>query len=953
MSESALLQDLAQRVLDGIEIDWAGELDRRPEQHETLERLRLVDQVARTHRWSTLVTTTAGDAAALGPTELPAAALASWGHLFMLEKIGEGGFGEVFRAYDPRLQVEVALKLFRPQHRASAETVLAEARALARMGHLNVLLVHGADERDGRVGMWTQLLRGRTLEQLVTQQGPFSAREATLIGIDLCSALAAVHSTGFVHGDVKTSNVMREQGGRIVLMDFGTVLQAAPPEDGEARGERAGTPIAMAPEQLRGQPPSRAGDLYALGVLLYRLVTSRYPVEAGSLEELRHRHSQNASVPLRDRRPDLPPRFVQIVERAMAASATDRFPSAGEMERALADSLTSAAEGSAPVPIDSEPAPAPRVRPPGPTTRDPGPRESIAPRRRSRWLGAAAVLAFIVGAVGYGPRLLRHPDPEAAPFRFSIAIPRGCRFSGYANSAVAPDGRSVVYAAEDSSGVSRLWLRRFDELEARPLPGTDRAFYPFWSPDSRQVGFFTRGFLKKSSVEGGRTETLCAAPAGRGGSWSRRDLILFAPNVEGPLFQIPATGGQAVQTTSIDSTAGEIAHRWPAWMPDGEHFVYLSLPPSSGRFHLYAGSIDSDRRFDLGTTSSGVTLAREALIYLDDQTLVARPFDESRLRFTGDATAIGDAKRFGGSLGEPHASVSRNGVLVFQNWTSRVNELTWVDRRGSNRTRLASGPFFDPRLSPDGTRIAIERTEGGTNSDVWVMDVATGSLERFTSGPGLDRFPQWSPDGTSIAFASNRGGRYELFERSVQSPVREVRLKTTPEALLKWPTDRSPHGILYTVHASRTGYDVWLRTPGGQCTGLETGSWNEINATLSPDGKRVAFESDESGNPEIYCRQLAGGTVYRLSRVGGTNARWRADGLELFYRTPAGVFYSVSMPPSGGTPRERALFRLADVSSYDVDRTGRRFICCVEGVQSVPSELTVTMNWARWLLAGR
>ena len=934
------LLELAQRVLDGQPIDWEAELGRDPGHASELKLLAFVADVAQAHRVATRIIedATLEPPAGGAETAREAAIPGTWGSLRIVGRIGGGEFGQVYRAHDPRLQIDVALKLFRASAPARRDSLLAEARRLARIQHPNVLAVYGADQHDGVVGMWTPLIDGQTLEAILARQGPFSPHEATLIAIDVCRALAAVHALDLVHGDVKPANVMREKGGRVVLMDFGASLPAAPADAFTTPGGAIGTPILLAPEVLRGGPATRQSDLYALGVLLYRLVSGRYPIEASSLDELRQAHEQLKTVPLRDRRADVSQDFVDIVDRALAANPAGRFASAGDMERALLRSLTREASADAAGATAGGDAVA-RSRPDG--RRNAGRVLAVA-----LVAVAAVAVAWLLGTSGAGR--------GEAPVRFTLQLPQGMRFSGYANAALAPDGRNVVYAAQDSSGVSRLWLRALDALDARALPGSEGAYYPFWSPDSRRVGYFARGTLWTTTLDGGRATALCAARAGRGASWSRDGRILFAPNTEGPLYVVRASGGEAVQATTIDSTSGEIAHRWPAWMPDGQHFIYLVLPPTEGRFRLYASAWNSDRRLALGTVSSAATYASGALVYLDDQTLVARPFDAHRLRFTGEPVAITDAKRFAGSLGEPHACASETGVLAYQNLTSRTETLLWRRLDGAAPARLASGPYFDPRISPDGRTIAVERAESGTSSDVWLLDGSTGSASRLTTSAGANRFPHWSPDGSEIVFASNRSGRYELMLRRVGGGSAESTLSTPPRALLKWPTDWAGRegAIVYSAFDSRSGYDIWLRARDGRCERLLEAHINESGARLDPRGGWFAYESDESGAGEVYCRRLRGGPSYRLSHGGGAGPCWLPDGSGLLYRTSAGAVRRVNLPPSDA-PVTRTLFSEPGLTSFDVDPAGRRILCAVESASSVPAQMTVILNWPAWMRTNR
>jgi len=385
--KSQVLKRLIEAITDGAEIDWELEIDNNSELGGKLRSLRAIDAIARVYRESAPVTS----------GELPASSISRWGPLELREKIGEGAFGEVHRAWDPTLQREVALKLLRAERSESeADTTrfIDEARKLARVRHPNVLVVYGADRHQGRVGLWTELLEGKTLEDCLRSDGPFAAHEASAIGLDLCHALAAVHNAGLVHRDVKPVNVIRERGGRTVLLDFSVAAFRIGQEPATGRTSLSGTPLCMAPELFRGEEASRASDIYSLGVLLYRLVSRRFPVEARSIEELRERHSRGDSVPLLDARPDLPVAFVQVVETALRATPRERYASAGELERALAASLGR--------PVEPEPSP------PRPWWR----------QRPLLWAAASMTLA-VVGAIALWNLLLGPLEVEASLFRMS------------------------------------------------------------------------------------------------------------------------------------------------------------------------------------------------------------------------------------------------------------------------------------------------------------------------------------------------------------------------------------------------------------------------------------------------------------------------------------------------------------------------------------------------------
>jgi Tol biopolymer transport system component len=910
------LDRVVDAISDGEPVEWDAERAGPGVDAETLEALRLIEGVARAHR---------GGSAAPPPEPEPDDAR-TWGNLVLRERIGAGAHGEVYRAFDPGLRREVALKLWHPTQRPRRiEELLREGRALAHVRHPNVLLVHGADVHDGRVGMWTELVDGATLEHLLAHFGPCTWREAALLGIDLCRALAAVHATGVVHCDVKGSNVMRERGGRVVLMDFGSAGIVRPGEDGEADSVE-GTPLAMAPEVLSGESATPSSDLYGLGVVLFRQITSRFPVEAGSLAELRERHAQSPAPSLRALRAEVPLAFAEVVDRALERDPGRRPASAIEMERMFAQALSS---DWAP---NIGPAPAGRT-----------PRAAML-RRAITWSAVAAALVLVFAGV---TRLRRAPEPTTGrPLQFKLQLPAGEYLPQYANVAVAPDGERVAFASVDTSGRRAVWVRRFDALESTRIPGTEGARFPFWSADSRDIAFFSNGDLKRVSAAGGPVRIVCRAEMGRGGSWSRLGTILFASSTQGPLYRVPADGGTPIPATTLDSANAEVSHRWPYFLPDGDHFLYVKSPAVDGTYSLFVGSLRSDRRAYVGEAESGAEYGAGLLVYVLHRTLEARPFDLHTLRWSGQPVPISNVPGIGGSLAEPHASVSQNGMLVYSFSAAREGRLRWFDTRTGNATPLASGPYFDPALSPDGTRVAAERIESTGHSNIWMLDAQNGRAERWTDDGALNRHPHWSPAGDSIVFASNRSGSYELFARSSRGSLAERRVYSPAGALLMWVNDWHRGGLMtFDRYDPGTGYDVFeLRS--GTAVPIAHGTGSELHGVISPDARWLAFESDVSGSSRIYLVDRRTSERFVLPGDGGLEPRWaRATG-RLYYHAVTGRFFEVT--PLAGRPPDtwptRALFRSGILAGYDIDAYGRRVLCSVLAETDRPDEIGVLAN---------
>ena len=927
------LERFVEAISEGERVEWEKEAARRELDPKTLEALRLIDIVSRLHR-------SGGErerAEKPAPDEER-----TWGNLRIRGPLGAGEYGEVYRAFDPGLRQEVALKLWDASAQPrTIEWVLEEARVLARVRHPNVLLVLGADVHDGRAGMWTELLEGATFEQLLAGLGPAHWREIAGYGIDLCRALAAVHAVGLVHRDVKAANVMRERGGRIVLMDFGSageVGEGTSPEGRPSPGRFEGTPLAMAPEVLRKQRATPASDLFGLGVLLFRLVAGRYPVHATTLEELLEAHERGPLPSLRSVRPGVPDEFADVVARALERDPSRRFASAVEMERALASALTSAwlapsAATAASPPVASPPV-APSAREEG---RKPGSRVFL-------WAAAAVVVA---GALA-GPMWVRRPaaDRDALPMQFTLDLPVGEHLAMFANLTVSPDGGKVAFASVDSSGTSALWVRRFDSLTSTRLPGTEGASYPFWSPDGGQLAFYARGRLKRIGLDGDSVHVICEAEAGRGGSWGPDGTVLLAPSLVGPLLRVRSSGGVPVPATTLDSAVSETSHRWPWFLPDGEHFLYVTTPERDGTYSLFVGSLRSERRVYVGPVGSGAVYSSGLLIYRVNEGLEARPFDLGTLRWSGDPRPLSATPGYGGSVAEPHASVSRNGTLVYVLDSVREGRLTWIDTATGGETVVARGPYFDPAVSPDGRRIAVEHAEGSGRSNIWMVDMSSGVAERWTDLPGMNWKPVWSPSGDSLLYSSNRSGTDALYARRTDGSLGEQTLVPPGEQPMMWATSWPDHGpVTVTRFDKGTGWNLYALR-GRALVPLVSTAAAESRCAVSPDGHWLAYDTNRSGQTRIQVEDLGTHEQFELPTPGGMDPRWARAAGQLFFHTAANDFFEVT-PLPGRRPTEwplRRLFRTGVADGYDVSADGKRLLCCLKSYAGRPEEVGVLVN---------
>ena len=877
--DDAWLIALGAAVSDGRSIDWS-EIDSRPatpEQRRLIAQLRQVATIVDAHR-------SAAPAEEPHPEPADSASASQWRHLVLFDRIGSGAFGTVYRAWDSLVDREVAVKLL-PKARPGGGASLDEARNLARVRHSNVVVVHGADEDETRAGIWMEYIEGQTLAEIVYERGPMSAREVAGIGLDLCSALSAIHAAGLIHRDIKAHNVMREVGGRIVLMDFSGAhaLQAQ-----SIGGVLSGTPLYMAPELLGGREATPATDVYSLGVLLFFLLSGTLPVRGATLDDVRKAHAQGTRTRLRDARPDVPDRLVQVVERAIDPDPSGRYRTAGELEHAIA--AASGAHAAAAI------VPTPPVRPP----------------RRGRWLGGAAALALGALLVTAWLKWPAGDPPPPVAARFTIGPPH---LTG-SWPRLSPDGRHLAFGSF-YEGRNRFWVRRLDRADGRILEDTTANDSPFWSPDGRTLAYFADEKLYTIDVEGGSPRVLAEAPSPRGGDWSGSTMIFARRD---GIYRLDAGGGTAERLTGVDEANGDLQHSWPEFLPDGRRFLYVVRSNRAERAGLYLGSIDGGDARRLGPASSRAVIAGGRLFQVSNGSLVAYAVDEITAAVEREPTIIAERVKYHPE-GDAAFDVSQSGVLVYSLSPGEiVTRLVLTDRRGRDIQTLDTGVIRHPRFSPDGRRIAAEKMdpEDG-NFDLWVYEVGREGSLRLTRTADPDVSPAWSPDGRRVAFSSKRGSVFDVYAKTVDGTDDERVLLTAPGD--KLVEDWSPDGRFLTAALLRTG--LWLLPLGaeGQPRLIRRGEGSDNwQSSFSPDGRWLAYMSTESGQPEVYVEPFPGtGERWQVSVGGGGEPHWSgAD--ELVYIDKDGVLTTLRRGGSDWrSPDSQPLFRV-----YVSDILGRR-----------------------------
>ena len=786
-----------------------------------------------------------------------------------------------------------------------------------------------------------ELVDGETLAARLAR-GPLPVDQALAVAIEIADALVAAHAAGVVHRDIKPANIMLTRSGA-KLLDFGLArlqhsLAAAQPAGTFAGNPQTqhsallGTLPYMAPEQLRGAEIDARTDLFAFGAVLYEMLTGRRAFDAASEAELAVAIREQEPAPLAAQVPRVSPALDRIVTTCLAKDPVERWQTAKDLLRELRWVRDDRA---------IQAAPAARLR-----------------NTRRAAVAAAALAAglLVVAAIG----LTRQPPP-ASRVSFSISAPEGTRFPrGTAEMAVSPDGSRLVFVAISADGNSRLWLRRFADVESRLIDGSDGARHPFWSPEGRSIAFFAQGKLKRIAEAGGLPQTICDASidARAAGAWGRDGTILFG-ELGHPLSRVHDTGGVPGYATTLDASRQDYWHSWPVFLPDGRRFLFLALSKDPAQTAVYQGTLGSTqiRRAFAGESRIGVAAAH--VVTLSKGLLIAQAYDADRAQISGPSTTIAEriasdaSQRSGGALS------AAAGVVAYRS-ASPDSRLIWVDRTGRRLSSLPTrADYHHPWLSPDETRIAVEKTDPATGRHgVWILDLSRGTTSRLLLDATGAHRPIWSPDGRRIGFGSNRLGGHDLYETASDGGGSEALVMSSKNGSVE-ATDWSLDGrfIAYqTRHQGPSDILVLPLAPPGNPLGILETMANEIQGQFSPNVRWLAYTSDESGSAEVYVRAFPdGGARQPVSVQGGAQPRWRRDGKELFYLGLDGRLMSVAVNATAttietGPPRTmfdtgiRGGF-LDRRNQYLVTKDAQRFLINLAAEDENPEPITVVMNW--------
>jgi serine/threonine protein kinase/Tol biopolymer transport system component len=856
--------------------------------------------------------------------------------------LARGGMGDVYRATDLRLRRDVALKLLArgtARDGSRTERFLQEARVTASLDHPNIINIYDVGVFEGRPYLVAELLDGETVRARL-ERGPIEPAEARRIAIDVARGLTAAHAAGLVHRDMKPDNVFLTRSRGVKILDFGIAKLGQNAALGEGlvttAGVLIGTAAYVSPEQVQGESVDARSDLFALGALIFEMLTGARPFARGTAIDSLHAIVHDPPSDALDGRNDVQAAIKSVVMRLLEKQPDDRFQSAADLAWALEHSDQMPAQGHATA------------------RRSP----KIVVSRRAASATIAIVVTIAAAAIaGWAVRPTPSRSEAAAAVQLTWNLPAGISLASA--PVVSPNGRFVAFAGSNGT-TRRLFVRDMELLEAEPIAATEGAMYPFWSPDSASIGFFARGKLLKVAVRAGAPVELANAPVPRGGSWSASGTIVFQPHYrDAGLEKLPAAGGPVEPATVLDASLGDVSHRWPAFLPDGVHFLYHLTGIDDSRRGVYIGRIDtpaSRAATPLFTSETGAVYENGMLLSAVNDRIEARPFDPVRRVIVGDAQAI-SLPAAASTLNQPALIHASSDVLAFARSTiPHGNFLASISRGGENlRIGGERDPGGWPRVSPDGRYLASTRVDPlRDNPDIWVTDLERNTDTRVTTSPDFDVFPVWSPDGRHVAHRSGLT-RQPMIRISAADGTGVIKTLQCPKSFCE-PTAWNHDGLIVNV----AGGDVWIvPVDGSTPRPILAEPYLERDARISPDGRWITHVFiDESQRAEVAVRSLTDPprrTV--ISSGGGDQPSWSQKGDELFY-VAGGRLHSVSVrtEPDGRLTFSKAVpLQVPNLGErhwgtvYEVSRDGNQVYFPHPGTERAPQQIGMVLRWTALL----
>jgi len=890
------------------------------------------------------------------------AAGARLGPYEIVSPAGVGGMGEVYRAKDTRLDRTVAVKVL-PPHLAGSQELRQrferEARAVSQLSHPHICPLYDVGNEQGVDYIVMEYLEGETLADRLSK-GPLPPDQVVQYGIQMADALDRAHRQGIVHRDLKPGNVMLTKAG-VKLLDFGLAKHLATSVEAEIsqltsmptrgphdhplteQGTIMGTFQYMSPEQLEGKEADARTDIFAFGTVLYEMATGRKAFAGKSRASMIAAILERDPEPLSTVAPSTPPALDRLIRTCLAKDPDDRFQTAHDLKL----HLQWVTEGGSAVGL--------------------APPAAISRRWSERiWMAVAAALLVVVAVLLF--KTVGRPTEPQRMVQTSILPPEKVSFSLQAGPmALSPDGARIAIPASGAEGRRQLWIRPLSGLSAQALQGTEGATFPFWSPDSRYLAFFAGGKLKKIDASGGPPETICDAPAGRGGSWAANGTIVFSPDSTGPIFRVPAAGGAPIAVTKLDVAKKEQNHRFPFFLPNGSHFLYLARTPQTGSEApgasnaVYVASLDTGESTVLFKADSQAIYAPPGyILFWREGTIIAQPFDARRRQLSGEPFPVAENVLRLSGWSFAYFSASSDGQIAYQGGAvAGQSQLAWYDRNGREIDKVgAPADLARPRLSHDEQRLAVDmRDPQSGNSDIWVYGFARKTLTRLTFDAAFDSNPNWSPDDRWIVFASGRKGTADIYRKNSSGTGAEELLFESPaqEIPFSWSDDGG--SLLFELRdparVATTGGEIWSYDfESRKSKPFIQAQFNHGEPAFSPDGRYVAYVSLESGRNEIYVQEFPGpGGKWQISAEGGEDPVWSRDGKEIFYVASATRLTAVPVKTSptfeAGNPTFlfEARFKGERGQQYDVSADGQRFLVNADVAELSVSPVTLIQNW--------
>ena len=864
--------------------------------------------------------------------------------------VGAGGMGEVYRARDSRLERTVAIKVL-PQHLSDKpelkQRLEREAKSISNLSHPNICTLYDVGEQEGATFLVLEFLEGETLEQRLTR-GPLPGEQVLRLAIEMTDALEKAHKQGIIHRDLKPGNVMLTKAGA-KLMDFGLAKlteQPAPMAAAlseltaenrklTAEGTIMGTFQYMAPEQLEGREADARTDIFALGMVIYEAATGR-PAFTGKTKASLIASILSSEPPaITTLQPLTPPALERVVKTCLAKDPDERFQTAHDLNLQLRWILEGGSQAGVAAPVAAQ-----RLL-----------------RKRLLLAAAGVGWAAALGALVLAVVLSGHLKLKERPLAAEMSPPPGMDFVGAILGAptISPDETKVAFVAGDAKGV-RLWIRDLASGRTDALAGTDGAMFVFWSPDRRQVAFFAGGKLKKMEAAGGPVQILCDAPEGRGGSWSQNGTILFTPNIYESLYRVPEGGGTPEKITNAKPGW---THRNPTFLPDGEHFLFIAREPTGTLAgSLYAGSLKGGEPKQVLERASNAQYSGGYLLYFKDGNLVAQQFDPGSLKVKGSAIAVAEKVDYYNPRDMAYFAASANGMLLYRKSVSTPTQAAWMDRSGRELEKVADpGLYLDPQLFADGSKLGMARVDKDSqNADVWVVDLKRNTTSRatFAEAEGASLSYAFSPDGNTGAVGANTSGaHFQLWTQPVSGSGAQEKLVDSPTWLIVTDWSRDGRYLIGHVQENKTREDAfWIDLKGDRkVTKFLQGPQAEQGAKLSPNGKWLAYQSNESGRFEVYVTAFPGpGSKWQISNGGGVSPQWSHDGKELYFASGTKVM-AVPIPDPAtfqfGTPQPLPLPE--DLQAYAPGPTSDRFLVLKPAGAPEASPLRMVLNWTEAL----